>query len=226
MSVEFVALLTPPIVGVIGAAVEAGWQLGWVEDLQQWVARRYEHASTSDSTLSRWGLMPLLWPYHTTGRLVDRWAGGVVATGLTLILWLYLTEAVALLAYWATIVAFALVVAAAFIYVLFKLLGIMLTPEHAGGRSEAGVRERLETMREQDRSLKHDWPFPPSEKYETQLAKKFGDEFGRIDEDGSIYSGGPFPLKIGYIDEDGTIYDTRGLTREKLGQITEDGEVE
>ena len=58
-----------------------------------------------------------------------------------------------------------------------------------------------------------------------KLKDKFGNRFGRVDNDGKIYSNDIFPIQIGFIDTGGIVYNTEGVVREKVCRIDLDGRV-
>lgn len=214
------------MVGGLWAVVEHRWDLLWIRELEGWIVGQYDRVSAADGRLARWGLRPLLWPYQGVARLAGRAGRRPVTSGVELAGWLYATGALAILLYLLVVVALALVAMLVALYVVFKLAELWLAGEQPQRVQQATPEERFDSMREWDRSfLGGGYPWIGDEQ-EPKLAAKFGGEFGRVDDDGKIYSSGAFPHQIGFIDDDGTIYDTRGQLREEVGEIDEDGQVE
>lgn len=235
MTAQDVLLLLPLLVGAIWTALGHQWEVRWVYDLTDWFDGKYEESRTTDSKISRWGLRPVLWPYRGAARLADRFLAPPLASGLKVAAWLYVTYVVALLTYYVAIIGLVLVAVALGLWVLLWAIGLATDEDDTDRTRHPTPKERLDTMREGDRSFGGGGgPYFFLEQEEPKLAAKFGDDFGRVDDNGKIYSSGPFPVQIGFIADDGTIYDTRGITREddpsltriKVGEINEEGKIE
>jgi hypothetical protein len=223
-AVQFLFLFGPALFGLFVAVRKPAGILKWLDRLDEWASRKYAATETSSSRVTRWFLRPWLATLRFLSRWTDRIQDEGIRGGVRIGAYLYATWIVISIALAATVV----IAVIALVFVALAVWGwisSLTEGEEASRRATARRLTRAVRRYEEEQygifAGLNIFSSKPTE-FE-RLKNKFGTDFGRMDEDGKIYSGDLLPIEIGFVDSDGTVYDTRKMLRERVGRITEDG---
>jgi hypothetical protein len=222
MTPELALLLAPALAGGILAAFDTQAVNDTTERVEGWTRKRQATASQG-GFLAKYVFNPLLWAVVKFCDWTDGFANRGLRNGARVAGTLYLLAAWLYVLYAAFMIAVVLLLGAAALYVIFKVL--VNSNDDVRRGYETGRRAFAPDARSEEKEVLD--PVGLRGKNVYAGTNWLNEELrGRVDDEGNIYRGTNWlnEEKIGRIDADGTILrGTSFLNEEKVGRVDEDG---
>lgn len=243
---NIILLFAPVAIGGILAAINADGLNETTERIEAWTRQRQQRSSSSTGSFSKYVANPLLWSVVRFYDWTDGFSHRGLKNGTRVAVTLYLIAAWLFILYSAVKIAIMLVVGAALLYVIVKIL-VHSNDDVRQGYNRARRAFDADTPREESDvlgqvGLRGKKVYSGTNWFNEELKGRVDDDgiiykgtnwfneerIGRIDDDGDILRGTNFlnEEKVGRIDRDGNLHKgTNWFNEEKTGRIDEDGNV-
>lgn len=220
---------SPLIVGAIVTLAKPVAVVSWVDKLNSWLLEKRTKIAEKTGYVSRYFLMPLLWGLTKIMDWTEKVDNQFLRCGIRITAYLYFMAIMLYLALIATIFIIVIALTVVALWIVLWIWSLLEGGEESPEKGKTpGAPQYAKAIDQERFSLSHVVnPFVGSGM--DKLKDKFGDDFGELREDGSIYSKDIISSKIGYIDNEGKIYriDKSGIlpSEEKIGRVDEEGNV-